>query len=362
MIKLIENYFKVNKLHSIYTIIILCIMFMIFRTYIDEVLQNKRLIDYADYLDDNLYVLNIYDYDNIENLHQEFGDAMSYVYSEILEDSSLNESFACYHVNQFYCDNVIKVKKGRLLTYGSNKNEVLLFGTRLQHHYDIGDSVILGGEEYTVVGYISSTGYLLDLFHTGINSESNIEDISTRALNGDMFVTNSCDLSGYKSDGNFVTCNVVIVDRYSDNYKNAVSMKQIKRNTYKFIGQRKRFSILGVAMLLVLLMYSVLSMTVVHSKRCGKLLSIYYINGLSKKGYMLFSILTEVVIIVCANALYIFIYLSNFLNRIFIQSDSMGAWCIYSSLILSAFLIIIDVLFNLFMVKASALEIMRKCE
>lgn len=362
MIKLIGNYFKGNKLHSIYSIIILCLMFMLFMTYIDEVLQNTRLMTYAEYLDDSLYAINLSDDEDMHSLKNEFGNDMSYAYMNILNDSKINESFACYHVNQFYSDNVIKIKKGRQLSYENNMKEVLLFGKRLQHYYDIGDSVILGDIEYTVVGYISSTGYLLDMFHTGVNKESNIEDISTKSLNGDMFVTNSCGLTGYHSEESFVKSNFIITNKYSDNYKDAVSMRQIKNNTYKFIGQRKRFNMLGVVMLLALLMYSVLAMTVMQSKRCGKLLSVYYINGLGKRGYMFFSIITKSAIIICANGLYIFVYLSDFLNKIFIQSDSMGMWCIYSGLILSAFLIVFGILSDLCMVRTSALEIMRKCE
>lgn len=361
MIKLIGNYFKINKIHSIYMIFMMCMIFMMFRTYVDEVLQNRRLINYSKLFKNDMYMLDISNIDDTEKLKQDFGDDIAYSYMDILKDNNLNESFVCYHVNEFY-NTAISIKKGRLLSYTNNRNEALIFGRKLHIKYDIGDEISLNNKKYKIVGYLDDNGYLLDLFQKNMNNKINIEDISSKALNGGMVITNDYNFYDTQVNKGLSKNLITIVNKYSDDYTNIITMEKIKKNTYELIGERKQFKMLGVIMLLVLLMYSVWSMSVIHSKKCGKLLSIYYINGISKKCYMLFRILTNSAIIVCANCMYIFVYLTNFLKKIFFQSNSMGIWCIYSSLILSFFLIMGTIVCNLFVIKGSALEIMRRCE
>lgn len=361
MIKLIINYFRENKVYNFYTIIIICMIFMMFRTYVDEVIQNERILDYAEFIKNDMYLSDISNIEDKQELKHYFNNDIACAYLDILVDKKLNESFACYHVNEFYCNNAIWIKKGRTLSY-SNKKEVLVFGKLLRTTYNIGDTVILGDRKYTIVGYLDDYGYLLDLFQKNINNKVNIEDISTKALNEGMFIANDFDYYDSESVEGAIKNSITLVNKKYDNCKNTISLENVKDNTYKSIGERKRFKMLGVIMLLILLIFSVWSLSAMQSKKCGKMLSVYYLQGISKKGYILFSMLTNVAIILCANLVYIFIYLSDFLKNIFFQSNSMGVWCIYSSLILSCVLIIVAIICNLIIVKGSALEIMRKCE
>lgn len=355
MIKLIINYFNINRLHNIYTIVIICIMFMMFRTYVDEVIQNERVLDYAESFDDNLYLIDIVGKQDIGLLKQRFGANVGYSYMNVAYNKEFDESFACYYVNEFYSEKAIVIKKGRALSYENNQNEVLIFGSRLQSKYGIGDTVTLGRGKYTVVGYVGSYDYLLCLFRSCLNSKTNIKDASERSLNGDMFISNNLN---NKSD--FATCNMALVDTYTDEYRKIMSLETIKENTYEQIGEDKRFHMLGIIMLGGLILYSVWSLMMMQSKRCGKLLSIYYINGISKKAYMTFSILANGAIIICANILYIILYVVEIFNGVFFQSNTMGTWCIYSSIILSIVLIMVEIVCDLFIIKKSALEIKRK--
>lgn len=361
MIRLIVNYFKVNKRYNFYIIIILFMMFMIFRTYVDEVIQDKRILDYAKYVSGDMYILDLDGIEDEPEFEQEYGDEIANVYQDILNDDRLNEPFACYHVNEFYNNNAIYIKKGRLLSY-NNENEVLVFGKLLRTKYNIGDKVILGGREYSVVGYLDDHGYLVNLFENKINNKVNIEDLSTKALNGGMFIANDFDYYNSKSSKGVIKNSITLVNKESGKFGNIISFEEVKKNTINSIGERKRFKILGIIMLLILLIYSVCALSVMQTRKCGKMLAVYYLQGISKTAYILFGILTNVAIIACANLVYIFIYLTGFLEKIFFQSNTMGMWCVYSSLILSFVLIVGTTICNLFFIKDSALEIMRKCE
>ena len=85
MIKLIGNYFKINKIHSIYMIFMMCMIFMMFRTYVDEVLQNRRLINYSKLFKNDMYMLDISNIDDTEKLKQDFGDDIAYSYMDIFQ-------------------------------------------------------------------------------------------------------------------------------------------------------------------------------------------------------------------------------------------------------------------------------------
>ncbi|MDE6567217.1 MAG: hypothetical protein K2K70_05745 [Lachnospiraceae bacterium] len=270
-------------------------------------MKNNIERSYLNTIDDTL-LMSSQQNKNSLILDEKMRDKIGYVKFSIPTNNKTGNANACWMVSEFYYQHFLsQIVEGKGFDYHSSERQVILYGSDLRRENNIGNTLSLNGVEYMVIGYIPEEQPIFSLMGQGNYDSDTVRDLSSYSdssecllypYNGNMYFVNDCsawDQSSVHLSGYIIEQNETDIPG-----RDWIAMKDIKKNVYKDLKARTKFSGAYIVLLTVITVFVLVSVSFLQFITFPSDKAIYILCGISSLQYYFMQFILWGVILIAA--------------------------------------------------------------
>lgn len=307
MCRIIIHYLYHHVRDIIFMVILLFVVFYMSNIVVNEYIRNDIERKYLDTIDDTLF-MSFEKHKNSLMLDESRGDEIGYVKLSIPRNDKTENSNACWMVSEFYYRHFLsQVVKGKGIDYGSSEKQVILYGSALIEENNIGDTLSLNGVPYTVVGCIPEEQPIFNLHSYSYDTVKDLPDLSESPdcllypYNDDMYLVNDC--SAWEQYSDLLFGCIMEQAGTGDSAQDWIAMKDIKKQAYRVLALRSRFSGTYIVLLAVITVFVLVSLSLLQFITFPNDKAVYLLCGMSSFRYYFMQFYLWLIILVSAGML-----------------------------------------------------------